>query len=63
MHSGVVMFLLELGPIQLLNLFMPKGISLSFQLDEFISNFRVVGWYFHFSQMLKETSVSKRWRT
>ena len=28
-----------------------------------ISNFRVVGGIFHFFQILKDTSVSKQWRT
>ena len=28
--------------------FMPNGITYPYQLDESISNFRVVGWYFSF---------------
>ena len=48
----------------LLNPFMPNGISHCYELDVFISNLRVVGWYFFFFiQILKETSVSKQWRT
>ena len=41
------------------NPFMPNVFSHPYQLNESISNFRVVGWYFS----LKDTSVSKQWRT
>ena len=34
-----------------------------YQLVESIFNFRVVWWYFSFYQILKDTSVSKQWRT
>ena len=41
---------------------MPNVFFHPYQLGESISNFRVVGWYFSFVQILKETSVSKHWR-
>ena len=47
----------------LLNPFMHNVFSHPYQLDNSISNFRVVGWYFyHFIHNLKETSVFKQWR-
>ena len=43
-----------------INRFMPNVFSLPYQLDESISNFRVVVWYFFlFLFKLKETPVSK----
>ena len=43
-----------------INPFMQNGISHCYELDESISNFRVVGWYFSFFiQILKITSVCK----
>ena len=45
------------------NPFMLNGLSHFYLLDECISNFRVVGWYFFmFIQILIEYSVSKLWR-
>ena len=35
-------------PLRLINPFMPNVFSHLYQLDESISNFRVVGWYFSF---------------
>ena len=43
-----------------LNPFIMNVFSYPYQLDEFIYNFRVVGWYFFF-QILKETSVRNQW--
>ena len=47
----------------LYNRVMPTVFSLPCQLDESISNFRVVGWYYSFLLKLKETPVSIQWRT
>ena len=43
--------------------FMLNIFSHSYQLDVSVSNFRVVGSFYHFIQILKETSVSKQWKT
>ena len=45
------------------NPFMWNVFSHPYQLDESISNFRVVGLYFHFYPNLTKHSVSKQWRT
>ena len=46
------------------NQILPNVFSQPYQLDESISNFRVVGWYFSFLiPISKETSASKQWRT
>ena len=39
--------------ICLINPFMPNGIYHTYQLDDSISNFRVVGWYFSFHSNFK----------
>ena len=45
-----------------LNPFMPNGISLSYQLDQPISLFRIVGWYFIiYINFLIEHSISKQY--
>ena len=49
------------GCISGLNPFMPNGFSHLYQLNEFISNFRVI--FFTFIQILKETSVCKHLET
>ena len=51
--------------VHFINPFMPNVISFSYQLDESISNFRVNCWVvlLIFFQILKETSISKQWRT
>ena len=50
--------------VHFFNPFIPNIFSHPYQLDESISNFRVVGWYiFIFIQILKGTSVFKQWRT
>ena len=41
-----------------INPLMPNVFSHPYQLDEFISNSRVVRWYFHFYQIFIEDSVS-----
>ena len=46
-----------------LNPIMSNVFSHPYQLDKPISNFRVVGGIFIFIQILKETPVSKQWRT
>ena len=47
----------------IINPFMPNVFSHPYQLDDSISNFRGVGWFSIFIQILKGTSVSKQWRT
>ena len=42
-----------------LNAFMPNVFSHPNQIDESVSNSRVVGWYFPFFQIVKETSVNR----
>ena len=47
----------------LLNPSKPNGISHSYQLDQYISVLRAVGWYFFiFIKILIELSQSKQWR-
>ena len=48
---------------QFLNPFMPNVFSHPCQLDKSISNLGLLGGIFIFIQILKETSVSKQWRT
>ena len=46
------------------NPFKPNGLTNPYQLDHSISVLRVAVWYFfHFTQILIEPSVSKKWRT
>ena len=46
--SGIIMFFLILVLTFCFNPFMLNVFSHPYQLDESISNFRVVGWYFSF---------------
>ena len=47
----------------MVNPFKQSGISYFCHLDQFISIFMVVRWYFSFfDQILMELSVSKQWR-
>ena len=47
-----------------LNPFTMNGVSYPYQKDDPISNFRGIRWYFFiFIQILKESSISKQWKS